>query len=118
MLIELEDLVGYILTIETLDIVHTALDALLAAIGALKAAADGIGHAFGIVGGNVEAIGAACLFETGACASHNRQTTADGLDDRDAKAFVDAGIDETLGAGIKGGEVGIRNAMHDFQTMV
>ena len=50
MLIELEDLAGYILAIETLDIVHTALDALLAAIGALKAAADGIGHALGIVG--------------------------------------------------------------------
>ena len=109
---------SYILAIETLDVIHTALDALLAAIGALKAAADGIGHAFGIIRGDVEAIGAAGLFETAACAGYYGQTATDGLDDGDAKTFVDAGIDETLGAGIKGGEVGIRNAMHDFQAMV
>ena len=111
MLIELEDLAGYILAIETLDIVHTALDALLAAIGALKAAADGIGHAFGIVGGNVEAIGAARLFETGACASHNRQTTADGLDDRNAKTFVDRRIDKRLCTCIDGRQLLVTDAV-------
>ena len=100
MLIELEDLAGYILAIETLDIVHTALDALLAAIGALKAATNGIGHALGIVGGDVEAFGAAGLFETAACASYYGQTATDGLDDRYAKTLVDTGIYKRLGTGI------------------
>ena len=103
---------------ETADVVHVALDALFATFGAFEAVADGIGHAQGIVGGDIEGVGTACLFETGACASDNRQTTADGLDDRDAKAFVDTGIDETFGAGIKGGEVGVGYAMEDVETMV
>ena len=118
MLIELEDLAGYILTIETLDIVHTALDALLAAIGALKAAADGIGHAFGIIRGDVEAIGAAGLFETAACAGYYGQTATDGLDDRYAKTFVDAGIDKCLGTGIECGQIGIGHTMEYAQAML
>ena len=99
-MIEVDDLLGDILTFKPADVGLTAQDTLFAPLSPSEHLSDSCSHALGIVSSNVQAVGAASLFEAAACAGYNGQTATDGLDDGDAKTLVDTGIDKRLGTGI------------------
>ena len=101
LLIELGDLLGDVAALEAADVFAAAADALVAFAATPQDAAQGSCHGLGIVGGDIEGVGAAGLLETGACAGDDGQTAADGLDDGDAEPLVTRGIDEGLGLGIE-----------------
>ena len=63
-------------------------DARLTTLGTTKHLMDGGRHTLGIVGVDIEALGASGFLKTGTCAGHVGQTAADGLDDGNAKTFV------------------------------
>ena len=110
-------MLGDIVALEAADIVAAAADALLAALSATEHLTDGIGKGLLVVGIDIEGVGTARLLQTGTRASHHGQTTADGLDDGNAKALVARGIDKGLGMGVEGGEIVVGNVVEDLDAV-
>ena len=104
------DLLGYVVAGEAADIVAAEVDALLASGGSLQGLAEGGGKGFVVVGGDIEAVGTACFFETGTSTGDNGETCGNGFDNRDAKAFVTGGIDKGFCKVIDGGKVVVRDS--------
>ena len=81
-------MLGYVVAGEAADIVAAEVDALLASGSSFQGLAEGGGKSFGVVGGDIEAVGTACFFEAGAGAGNDGESAVDGFDDGDAEAFV------------------------------
>ena len=109
---------GNVVAFEAADIGAAADDAVVAARGTLEHLTDGGSHGAGIVGRDVESVGATGFLKAGACAGDDGESAADGLDDGDAEAFIARGVDESLSTCVEGGELGIADAMEDMDAAV
>ena len=78
----------YVVVFEALYVLQATLDALFAPVGSWEGTADGLGKCVGIVGVDVEAVGAAGFFEARPCCGYNGQSALYGFDDGNAEAFV------------------------------
>ena len=117
MVIEVDDLLGDVLSFEPVDISLTAQDAFFAPLSPFEHLSDSGCHTFSIIRCHIEIVGSACFLQTGSCTGHNGQSRADGFDDRYSKTFVDTWVNKAFCTSVEGWEIGIGDTMKDVKAM-
>ena len=117
-MVDLEHLAGNVITLKATDVLTAALDTFPASWGSLPHLLNGCCQSLWIIRRDIEIIRPTCLLQTRPCTTHHRQSTTDGLDDRNAKTFIHRGVHKRLCLGIQCRQIGIRHIVEDIHPSV
>ena len=88
-MIEVDDLLGDILTFKPADVGLTAQDTLFAPLSPSEYLSDSSSHTLGVVRCHIEIVRAASFLETRSSTGYDGQSCTDSFDNRNAKALIE-----------------------------